>query len=200
MMSLARYFRYSPDGLVVRHLTHQPKAVNLYSDKTSQHEQYAAKASSYYKVNNQSAIDIAAGKVLRESHIKSCAPQKLLILSPVMQPSVRLTPYMILYSSGKSPDGSHLLVKGSTHTHTLGMTFPTDCVLVCAEKCTVPVERAAGQNCPPRPRIQIAPFYHWLQPNNFGSGIHICFHFCRVFYNLSCMKHSTSSTSELSTS
>lgn len=42
-------------------------------------------ASSYYKVNNQSAIDIAAGK-----------------------PSVRLTPYMILYS-GKSHDGSHLL-------------------------------------------------------------------------------------------
>jgi len=42
-------------------------------------------ASSYYRVNNQSAIDMAARK-----------------------PSVRLTPYMILYS-GKSLDGSHLL-------------------------------------------------------------------------------------------
>jgi len=42
-------------------------------------------ASSFYRVNNQSAIDTASGK-----------------------PSVRLTPYMILYS-GKSLDGSHLL-------------------------------------------------------------------------------------------
>lgn len=62
--------------------------------------------SSYYKVNNQSAIDTAAGKVIQYL-IKNVFFDNHLIF--ISKPSVRLTPYMILYS-GKSHDGSHLLV------------------------------------------------------------------------------------------
>ncbi|EFX71970.1 hypothetical protein DAPPUDRAFT_308613 [Daphnia pulex] len=70
----------------VRHLTHfaSSQSNNVGNDSKAL-PQSNPSVSSYYKVNNQSAIDTAAGK-----------------------PSVRLTPYMILYS-GKSHDGSHLL-------------------------------------------------------------------------------------------
>ncbi|XP_045033117.1 3-methyl-2-oxobutanoate dehydrogenase [lipoamide] kinase, mitochondrial-like [Daphnia magna] len=73
-------------GCVIRHLTHFASSQsNSIGNNSKTPPQSNPSVSSYYKVNNQSAIDTAAGK-----------------------PSVRLTPYMILYS-GKSHDGSHLL-------------------------------------------------------------------------------------------
>nr|CAG4634843.1 EOG090X07QN [Alona affinis] len=71
---------------LLRHLTYYQSAhANCSNVEGKAQDKNISIANTYYKVNNQSAIDIAAGK-----------------------PSVRLTPYMILYS-GKSHDGSHLL-------------------------------------------------------------------------------------------
>lgn len=87
-----RYIRFS--AALTRHLTHQPRTQSSFgsnggnNSRGLQDQSYtnpSTTANAYYKVNNQSAIDLAAGK-----------------------PSVRLTPYMILYS-GKTHDRSHLL-------------------------------------------------------------------------------------------
>lgn len=89
MLALMKNLHLSqhPDRLLavaLRHLTHHPAQVSCVGSDSKNNERNPS-VSSYYKINNQTAIDIAAGK-----------------------PSVRLTPYMILYS-GKSHDGSHLL-------------------------------------------------------------------------------------------
>ena len=122
-----------------RHLTHFASSQsNSVGNDSKVPLQSNPSVSSYYKVNNQSAIDTAAGKVIQYL-IKNVFFGNHLIL--ISKPSVRLTPYMILYS-GKSHDGSHLLV-GVKCFFKKFKTYKK----ISTEKCTVFMEGTSGENC-----------------------------------------------------
>jgi len=67
MLALMKNLQLSqhPDRLLavaLRHLTHHPAQVSCVGSDSKNNERNPS-VSSYYKINNQTAIDIAAGKV-----------------------------------------------------------------------------------------------------------------------------------------
>jgi hypothetical protein len=69
MLALMKHLHLShhPDRLLavaLRHLTHHPAQVSCVGSDSKNNSERNPSVSSYYKINNQTAIDIAAGKVI----------------------------------------------------------------------------------------------------------------------------------------
>lgn len=94
-----------------------------------------------------------------------------------LQPSVRLTPTMMLYS-GRSQDGSHLLVRFLPPVFLLApgalaqslRPQPLLPSFFLLEKCSVLAARVASEDCSPYQGLPKPSFHHWLQPHHTARG------------------------------